>query len=57
MKRNIINKPALKKCDICGKSISLYSFSSHLKWTHNISADEYEKTYGVFRKLKVTITC
>jgi hypothetical protein len=55
MKRIVVNKPSLKKCDICGKSISLYSFSGHLKWTHDSSADEYEKTYGTFRKSKITI--
>lgn len=53
MKRTVVNKPKSKVCDICGETISLYSFSGHLKWSHRIVADEYEKIYGVFRTSKV----
>lgn len=52
MKRNVVNKPNLKKCDICNKEISLYSFSSHLKWSHKTTSEEYSKIYGEFRKQK-----
>lgn len=51
-KRTVKNKPKSKKCEICGKTISLYSFSSHLKWSHKISSDEYVDLYGEFRKQK-----
>jgi hypothetical protein len=52
MSRAIVNKPSLKSCDICGEKISLYSFSSHLKWKHALTSDKYACKYGEFRKQK-----
>lgn len=52
MSRKVVNKPVLKSCDICHNSISLYSFASHLKWSHKMSSEEYVKLYGEFRKIK-----
>ena len=52
-KRIVVNKPNLKTCDICKTDISLYSFSGHIKWSHNLTSDEYAKMYGEFRKIKV----
>lgn len=52
VKRVVINKPKLKMCDICKEEISLYSLSSHIKWTHNMTSDEYVKLYGEFRQIK-----
>jgi hypothetical protein len=52
MKRIVINKPQNKKCEICQKDISLYSFASHLKFSHQLTSDEYALKYGEFRKPK-----
>jgi hypothetical protein len=51
-KRIVINKPAQHKCEICQHEFSLYSFSSHIKHTHQITSDEYASRYGEFRKPK-----
>lgn len=51
-KRIVIHKPNLKQCDVCKENISLYSFSSHIKWSHKMTSDEYAKMYGEFRKPK-----
>ena len=48
--RTVINKPQNKKCEICEKEISLYSFASHVKFSHQLTSDEYASKYGEFRK-------
>ena len=50
MKRNMQNKPKKVKCKICHREISLYSLSTHIKWSHDITIEEYVKKYGEFRK-------
>ena len=50
--RIVVNKPMEKTCDICGKSCSLYSFSSHIKHIHKLTSDEYALKYGDFRQPK-----
>ena len=50
--RTIVNKPKTKICDICNGSFSLYAFSSHLKFSHSITSDEYAAKFGEFRKIK-----
>ena len=52
--RIVINKPKSKKCEICEKEFSLYSFASHLKFSHQLTSDEYSSKYGEFRKPKRT---
>ena len=52
LKRIVIHKPNLKNCEICKKDISLYSFASHIKWTHKLTSDEYVKLYGEFRQIR-----
>jgi len=50
--RIVINKPKNKTCEICKKEISLYAFASHIKFSHQMTSDEYVILYGEFRKPK-----
>jgi len=52
MNRIVKNKPKEISCQICKHNFSSYAFASHLKFTHSMSSDDYEKDYGVFRKVK-----
>ena len=52
MTRIVINKPKNKICEMCSHEYSLYSFSSHLKFSHHIDANEYALKYGEYRKQK-----
>lgn len=51
-KRIVVNKPQNIKCEMCQKEVSLYSMSTHLKFSHKICADVYTEKYGEFRKPK-----
>lgn len=53
MKRIVINKPNNIQCKLCEKSISLYGFSSHIKYLHGISPNDYVDKFGEFRKNKL----
>ena len=55
MTRIVINKPKNKICEMCQNEYSLYSFSSHLKFSHNISANDYALKYGEYRKPEKTL--
>jgi hypothetical protein len=50
--RTVINKPSNVACAICQKEVSLYSLSSHIKYAHSLTSDEYAAQYGEFRKPK-----
>jgi G:T-mismatch repair DNA endonuclease (very short patch repair protein) len=52
MKRIVKNSPKEIHCQICDKHISSYGMTSHLKYAHNITVNDYEVKYGIYRQQK-----
>lgn len=52
MSRIVKNKPKTIECKLCFQEFSLYAIAAHLRYKHDMSADEYESKYEKFRKEK-----